>query len=254
MKKITDQISKEIVAVCEGEILGIVTGAYADKKLSRLRGYKVSSEEREEAEALPLRRLLGDADALTVTAASVLRESTDAECPLGAKILDTAGCCHGVLRDLLFEEESGVIRALVAEQEEIAPERVLGFGERVVVLRAPCHEGKIFRKPRPFRKRKESDGLSETLFSRRIVPAAPEEDRQNEAAVEEAPVIHLEESEEDSAFLFRDYAFLLGRTVTKTIGTEADIVARASDTVTPDVILKARERGKLVELTVNSRK
>lgn len=253
MKKITDQISKEIVAVCEGEILGIVTGAYADKKLSRVRGYKVSSEEREEADALPLRRVLGDADAMTVTCALVLGESKDAECPLGAKIVDTAGSYHGVLRDLLFEETSGVILSLIAEGGEIAPERVLGFGERVVVLRAPCHDGKVFRKSAA--SKRKSAPLAQTLFSLKVSPAATEDPSQENAATQEEPVVRYEEKEDGSpAFLFRDYAFLLGRTVTKTIGTEEDIVARASDAVTPDVILRAREKGKLVELTVNSRK
>ena len=256
MKKITDQISKEIVAVCEGEILGIVTGAYADKKLTRVRGYKVASEEKEDAESLPLRRVLGDEDALTVRTLSFLKASEDPECPLGAKIVDTAGLCHGVLRDVLFEEESGVILSLLASNGEIAPERVVGFGDRVIVLRAPCHDGKIFRKRGVSRKRTPVDRLADTLLSFHVAPDAPAQEQKENSAEEELPAIYLEESEseEPPAFLFRDYAFLLGRKVTKTIGTEEDIVARAEDSVTPEVILRARERGKLVELTVNSRK
>ena len=46
----------------------------------------------------------------------------------------------------------------------------------------------------------------------------------------------------------------LDRTVLKTIVGEGDVVAKEGDRVTEMLIAKARENGKLGELTVNSRK
>ena len=59
MRKITETLSKEVVAAAEGEIVGIVTNAYVDPKLTRIRGYKVSSEDRDTGRLLPLRKLHG---------------------------------------------------------------------------------------------------------------------------------------------------------------------------------------------------
>ena len=255
MKRITDSLSKEIVAVCQGEIAGIVTNAYTDKKLSRIRGYKVSSEDRDGGRMLPLRRLLGDGDALIVRDASLLIDSAYGECPLGAKVFDTAGAFHGVLRDLVFDETDGKILTLIAEEKEIASEQVLSFGKQAVVLRAPCHDGVLFRRKAIVRKAinaenrsiEKAEKIEETLplLVEENAPSLEERDSQE---AQEPPIVEKEN------FLFRDYAFLLGRRVTKRIGNEADIVARVDDVVTPDVILRAREKGKLVELTVNSRK
>ena len=241
MRKITDTLSKEIVAVCEGEIAGIVTNAYADKRLARVRGYKLSSEDRDEGRMIPLRRLLGEGDALVVKDIAVAEETSLAESPIGAKVFDTAGLFLGVLRDLRFDEGSGVIHSLIADEKELSPDRVVSFGKSAVILRAPCHDGKLFRK-------KASRGRARPKNAEQ--PSLPVEftEEVRETLLSE-PVQNT-----DSTVLYPDYAFLLGRTVLKRIGSERDVIARENEVVTAEVIEKARERGKLVELTVNSRK
>ena len=251
MKRITDILSKEIVAACQGVIAGIVTNAYTDGKLSKIRGYKVSSEERDDGQMLPLRRLLGEGDALVVRDVCALRESTAAECPLGAKVFDTSGICLGVLRDLLFDETNGTIASLIADEKEISPDRVVAFGKRAVVLRAPCHDRILFRKRSAISPdKKQAKREAKADLEPRPLLAEPIESQVEEIVREEKEKL----TTEDESFLFRDYAFLLGRRVTKSIGSEGEVIARADEVVTPDVILKARERGRLVELTVNSRK
>ena len=251
MRKITDTLSKEIVSVCEGEIAGIVTNVYADKKLVRVRGYKVSSEDRDEGRMLPLRRLIGEGDAMIVLETALLEEKTPDECPLGAKVFDTTGAFHGVLRDLCFDEVTGKVISLVADEKEIAPERVIRFGKNAVVLRAPCHEKKIFRK-RTKKAERKAPIIREQTVPLAFSPLLTEESAASLS--EESPI--KEESTESTTEIFplHDYAFLLGRTLLKRIGEGADVVAHEGETVTAEIILKAREKGKLVELTVNSRK
>jgi len=233
MKRITETLSKEVVAAAEGEIVGIVTNAYVDRRLTRVRGYKVSVEDRDAGKLLPLRRLLGEGEAMVVRAFGALSDTTLADCPMGVKVFDTVGALHGVLRDLLFDEATGEILSLVADDKEIAPDRVVGFGRNAVILRAPCHDGVLFRKNATSR------------VARKVAPTQQ---------ITPAPAIAPTESEREQETLSGEYAFLLGRTVLKDIVAEGEPVARERERVTPELITKAREKGKLVELTVNSRK
>ncbi len=235
--KITDQLSKEIVAACEGEIAGIVTNAYTDAKLSRIRGYKASNDDNDEAKLLPLPRVIGDGEALIVKNLSVLKPIGAVECPLGAKVYDSCGTVFGVLRDVTFDGQSGKVLSLTVDEKEIMPERVVGFGKKAVVLRAPSHETLLFKRA-PSKKRAPAPAPAPATFVLEQVAAT------------ESPA----PTQEEQQSLFPDYAFLLGRTVLKTITGGETVVAEQADVVTPDVILRARENGKLVELTVNSRK
>lgn len=246
MKRITDTLSKEIIAAAEGEIAGIVTNLYADAKLTRLRGYKVSTDERDEGWMLPIARVLGEGDAIVIRHQASLQEPYLAECPIGAKVYDTAGACYGTLRDVCFDETSGKILCLITDEGEIAPDHTLSFGKSAVVLRAPAHEKTLFRKGTSKRAKKKrtvsaTPGLPPALSS--IAEEVLAERKETPTEWEGSPEnTELQEGTE--------YAFLLGRTVMKDLGE----IARASERVTPDVIRKARTLGKLVELTVNSRK
>ena len=244
MKKITETLSKEIVAAQEGEIVGIVTNAYVSQKLARVRGYKVSSEDRDAGRLLPIRRVIGEGDALIVKGVDVLQEPTCADCPLGAKVFDTVGVFHGILRDLLFEEKTGVILSLIADDTEIDPLRVVSFGKSAVILRAPCHEKTLFRV------RKSAAPTEPTVKK----PEQPTLIDLAEAATPLSLPADEPQSEPTQELFAGEYAFLLGRTVLKNIFAGEEPVAERGETVTPELITKAREKGKLVELTVNSRK
>lgn len=248
MKSIVENISKEIVCAAEGVTAGIVTNVFVDEKMARVRGYKALDDEREDVRLLPLRRLLGEGDALVVKNLSALTETSFRECPLGAKIYDTCGMAHGTLRDLLFDEVSGKVLSVVADESEIAPERVVSFGSKTVVLRAPMHENTLFRKSSSKKKKR--------------APSKPLEEAHLPAEQQPEAVISLleptsETSEiesEDRGFIFQNYAFLLGRRIRKDIASDGVLVASANEVVTPEIIFRAHQSGKLVELTVNSRK
>ena len=249
MKKITESLSKEIVAAQEGEIVGIVTNAYVDKKLSRVRGYKVSSDDRDAGRLLPLRRLVSESDALIVRGVAVLQEPSLPDCPLGAKVFDTTGNFVGILRDLLFDEKTGAILTLVADEGEIDPARVVGFGKSAVLLRAPCHEGFVFRVRSAGYRRKKITPPLPLQASETEAPLASTESIPSELPAPETTI-----PEHAKELFAGEYAFLLGRKVLKPILFGQEIIAQSESLVTPETIAKAREKGKLVELTVNSRK
>ena len=229
MKRITETLSKEVVAAAEGKILGIVTNAYADRRLSRVRGYKVASEDRDADRILPLRRLLGDGDAMIVRESGVLSETTLADCPMGAKVFDTLGAFHGVLRDLMFDERTGEVLSLVADEKEISPDRIVGYGANAVILRAPCHDGISIRR------RGAKGGKRKATASSKRQPSAT-------AVLTVTELPSLPETESEGEVFSGEYAFLLGRTVLKTIVAEGEPIARESEVVTHELIAKAREK------------
>ena len=248
-----NSLSKEIIAAAEGEIVGIVTNGYTDAKLSKLRGCKVSSEERDEGLLLPLDRILGEGDALVVRNLGALHETNRPECPIGAKVYDTLGRFYGVLRDVCYEEQNGKVLSLLTQDNELDPATVLCFGKDAVVLRAPAHENLLFRKKskaprRPAAKKQSSKPLLATQAEMTLVELsaqqAPAEETQALAPI---PV-------EQNTLGEGNYNFLLGRTVVKSIGKGSDLIAREDEIVTAELLRKARLKGKLVELTVNSRK
>ena len=247
MKSIVENISREIVAAVDGRTAGIVTNVFVSEKLARVRGYKAADDERDEIGLVPLRRLIGEGDALVVRNLTHIKETALPECPLGAKVYDTAGKLHGVLRDLLFDESSGTVLSLVTDEGEITPERVLSFGKRVVVLRAPEHDKMFFRRS-PDRNK---PSVREQKPAAEIIPAAPLEQAPTEPSLPAEESVEVDEGE---SFLFRDYAFLLGRKVVKNLVSGSDLIAMENDLVTPETIVRAHRSGKLVELTVNSRK
>ena len=232
MKKITEILSKEVVSAAEGEIVGIVTNAYVDRRLNRVRGYKVSSEDRDAGRLLPLLKPVGEGDAMIIRASAALSDTALADCPIGVKVYDTEGACRGVLRDLTFDERTGKTLSVVVDDGEIDPDRVVCFGKNAVILRAPRHDGVLFRKQAKRRTAHREKTATPTAPQTVTVAPAP-------AKTETLP---------------GEYAFLLDRTVLKTIVGEGDVVAKEGDRVTEMLIAKARENGKLVELTVNSRK
>ena len=234
MKRVTDQLSKPVIAALEGVTAGIAINVFTDPKLARVRGYKVVGDESDEAALLPLRRVMGDADALVARNLAAPRPASYPECPLGAKVFDTAGAALGTLKDMIFDKQSGKVLSLVVEQTEVSPDRVLSFGKSTVVLRAPAHLQTQFKAPAR-KSASQRANKPAPAFSLDVHPA------------EEPPA-------EPADFPFQNYAFLLGRRVKKDILNGAVVVANQENVVTPEVILRAHENGKLVELTVNSRK
>lgn len=269
MKKITEHISKEVVTVAEGKIAGVVTNAYVTEKLTRVKGWRVSSDEKEEAGFAALGRILGYGDALILPSAKQIEIGEFFPCPIGAKIFDSMGRFLGILRDLAFDEKTGVASALIADGKEFSPSLVLGASEKAVVFRAEEHAFKRFKSKASGKKRAPSartrgksesnehfEPISEIERDEEIVFAENIDLSEKEQAATEDEIKILPEISEDSegTHFLGDYEFLLGRTILKDLVAGNAILAERGATVTEKIVRAARENGKLVELTVNSKR
>ncbi len=269
MKKITDHIAKEVVTVAEAKIAGVVTNAGVNEKLGRVKGWIVCSDESDASLFVELGRVVGDEDALTVRSENALKSGARIPCPLGAKIFDSCGRAVGILRDLVFDEITGASEALLTDDGELSPSLVIGASENAVVVRAAEHENRSFKKigARSIKASKnvKTPEISERnafvedhTFARedeRAQENLPDLPKTNPKTENEISSENSDISDENKKMDYLgDYGFLLGRTLLKNVFSDGEILAKRGETVSARIIEDARDMGKLVELTVNSRK
>ena len=304
MKKITDYISKEVVTIAEGMVAGIVSNACVGEKLTRVRGWKITSDDKDETGFVPLRRILGDMDAIILPRQNSIQPNPTFACPLGAEIFDSKGRFLGILRDLVFDEETGLTHSLLADEKEFSPKLVVSAGKQAIIFRAEEHAEKTFRlraaekdgyalkKHRDrAEKQKNQSGISSALdlgfspvetestqtsfgasavsfespIQKAMTQSIDEEgmdvSKAETNATEDAAIPLYSENENsdssdqnDNSFSFGAYGFLLGRTLTKNLIHERVVLAPKGCVVDAEILNKARAFGKLVELTVNSKR
>ena len=230
MFNVTDILSKEVLSLSDAAPIGIIENAYLSPDLSRMKGWTVVVEDSDDEGLLPLSRIIGTTDAVTVMNASAVKAPSGIKCPLGRHVYDSEGRVLGVLREIIMDER-GNTQALLIGESSYAPSDVLRASKNVVILRAPNHSSLIVRRA----------PLHKPVRVPR--PIIPEEKADGATAMEERNMT-----------AYGEYAFLIGRTVSKDILAAGSILAKEGTQVDATVVEAARAKGKLVELTVNSRK
>ena len=151
------------------------------------------------------------------------------------RVYDSEGRALGILREVIADE-TGKTATLSIGEKDYAPSDVLRASRSGVILRSPAH-GDLHVKRAPAKK------------SRRPRPAAQPASVVQDVAPETETL-----PQATPAISYGEYAFLLGRTVSKDIVADGRMIAKEGTQVDAEIIEKARKQGKLVELTVNSKK
>lgn len=229
--KISEMISESIVNLPEAVFAGSVINCIVDKKLKKVTHYILLNQEDEEV-FLPIKKLKKGVDTYLVLSGDAVCNSTPSGvwCPLNMPVFDTDGKKVGRLKDFEFDE-SGKITEIFSEKGAepweiltLSPAMTIVKGNRNLRLRKEGERG-------PKLKEIYSDNMETTL---------PQPVKERITAPKR---------------VVSDYSFLLGRRVVKDIPSKnMAILIKAGDVVTVDVVEKARKHGKLVELTVNSKK
>jgi uncharacterized protein YrrD len=115
-----------------------------DHSLQRIVSLHVSSKKRH-AELIDWSDVTGfGPDAVVIESAGRLHEVRDDHesdavhrkiDPIGARVLDDLGDQHGVVRDIRFDPESGIVEAIVGDSGEWAPGEVWALGSFALVVR-----------------------------------------------------------------------------------------------------------------------
>jgi len=231
MIKITDILSKEVLSLADAAAIGIISNAFFSEDLSRLKGWTVVQDDSDDEGLLPLARIIGEKDAVTVMNGAAVKMPVGIKCPLGMRTFDSEGRILGILRDILVDENTGLTAALLVDETSYDPASVLRASRYGVILRSPVH----------------------TLLRVRHAPSGKPRPRRTAIEPTESTP-HRDAPTESPATAYGEYAFLIGRTVSKDLIANGETLAKEGAQVDATIIETARSKGKLVELTVNSKK
>lgn len=270
--QLSSLIGKNIVSPA-GEQLGYITGAYLSRDLFKLVALAAVDGEEEEF-LLPMRAVqaIGDAVIAGKSRASAI---SGVPAPIGVHAYSEKGALLGVVADWLFGDcDPAVIIVRDGVRKGYPAEKALSE-ESVIVYLEEERPAPAKKKPKSEKKRPEelppvSLGQDEALSS----PISETQSPSDEAAsaplpeAEHLPPEHLpsEQNSETGAALQgadadgkKPVKFelggrnLLGRKVVRSVfDAQGEPVALAGDRITPEVLSRARRKGRLLALTVNT--
>jgi len=155
---------------------------------------------------------------------------------IGTRVMTRKGKFIGQVEEILIDEESGQIAGcLLASRGEgeapllIPSDKVLTFGPQVLVVAETAGGGEPSPGLPPKQAEKSSDDRPQAAV--------------NQAAYENGGSLQVFEE--------RQKRFLLGKRVGRTIVADSgEVIAREGETVTEEMLEKAKQAGKYLELTV----
>ncbi len=261
--QLSSLIGKKIISP-SGEQLGYVTGAYLARDLRSLSALTAVDGDEEEF-ILPIRAVQACNDAII---ASRLRTTTPTgvPAPIGLNAYSEKGAELGVVGDWLFGDcdpafivvKDGVRTAYAAESV-VSEDHVVVYltGERPAPKKRPNRStkqqnkknGATMSEPHPSQNASElsaegENSIAEEGFSADVEAAAP---------AAEVPTEPAEEQTVATAKYELGSRNLLGKRVVRSVfDAQGEVVALAGDRITPEVLSRARRKGRLLALTVNT--
>ncbi len=236
--KISEFISEKIICLPTADVLGSIINCVIGENAKTVTHFLLENEDSDEI-YLPVKALKKGTDYLYITDATepVFAAVSGEKCPLGMPVVGTDGTKVGKLRDLEFSDK-GKILAFITEDEVLPSSKIAVISDKMLVIKSGNRVKLI---------KAETDNSTSPAPLKKYVP----EDIPAENEI-------VSDTSEDNTTAYprkvvTDYSFLLGRKVTKNILTkDYKLLFVVGDTVTGEVVEKARNAGKLVELTVNS--
>ena len=228
--KISEIISESIINLPEAVFAGSVINCIVDKKLKKLSHYILLNQEDEEV-FLPIKKLQKGIDSYLITEGDAISNDRPfgVRCPINMSVFDTDGKRLGRLKDFDFDE-NGKITDIYSEK---------GKEDWEIIIISP--QMTVVKGNKSLKVKKEKN-----------IKTKLKEIYVDEKAGE---TVCKEEKITTPKRVVSDYSFLLGRQVIKDIFLKnMEILAKAGNTITTEIVKQAGMHGKLVELTVNSKR
>ncbi len=254
--QLSSLIGKKIISP-SGEQLGYVTGAYLSRDLRSLAALAAADGEEEEF-FLPARAVSSCSDAI-IAAKSRVSVVCGVPAPIGVHAFSEKGADLGVVGDWLFGDCEPVfilvkdgVRTGYAADSVVSEENVIVYlsGERPAPKR---------RAKRPTKKpsTENEGGMSEPLpaesTSEAPSPASPSAAEETPKGPASPPPAPLQTAQRGGVQYELGGRNLLGKRVVRSVyDAQGEIVALAGDRITPEILSRARKKGRLLALTVNT--
>lgn len=243
--KISDYLGRLVINLAAAKEEGIIINGILDDKLKKLSYFVIINEDNlEEIELyLPIKSILHGTDTLFVKDNKYIEqlEPKYIKCPLNARVFNTDGELLGIVKDMEFDEK-GYTTKLILENGEIMQSEILIATSSIITVKG-------IRKIKVIRKKPIAPPEVENMMN---IPEreflSPKDDFYQYDSVND------ENNPEQPPRIIADYTFLLGRIVSKNIYSYNSEVLVPANTKIDDAVVKlARNNGKLVELTINSK-
>ncbi len=284
MVKVSELISKRLIALSSAETAGTVENVIFDDKLTAGKLLKIYDDGGNDAETkyVELRRVKNtDSDACVIADKSFAftdagTRKTKENNPINKICFNQDGKVLGTVRDVVLENSA--VKSILTDGEEFTPDKIISYSDKLIVIndtgkpiktykpkaaRVPAPEKAAARKvsvhiaeqPQAIAQPAPAQQTAQQTAPTQQTAAAPEKTSDNVKLPSRVPpqnttVISAPAQTENA---LSPYKFLIGKTLQKDIAADNGIIVlRKFAVIDETVIAAAKDHGKLVQLALHS--
>jgi sporulation protein YlmC with PRC-barrel domain len=270
MLKLTDLISKPVVSLAEGRLVGTAQNAVFDKKLKKMQYLAAFDENGGEDVFIPASSVVAcENHAVIVKCVPAPRtKEISVNSPLKARVFLHDGSSAGAVGDIVLNDDFTVSHIERDNGGDVAPEQVVGFSAEAAVVcfdEEKLKQLKRLRPPKPAEENAGERGEAETPArnagderGEERTPAVSDEAGEQGERGENAPEIPQRGAEENKPEIavrniVTKFNYLIGRRVTADVYFHNIPLIRGYSVVTAAHIDICRKYGRLIELAKNTK-
>ncbi len=230
MEKITSYISKKVISLESGDMVGYVLNVFFDEKIKTFEGLIVVDEESENSFVLPRADIVSvGEDCVMIDEADKLKFNiSSSNSPIGKLVYDTQGNMLGRVCEL--EIAGKVVKKIVTDKCEFPQRYIRTAGEKYIIYGSP--------------KKGENKGN----FPQMVQVAQQNSLTNEQVTIQEEKTISI------PTILLANPNSLLGKMVTNDIlGLNNEVVAKKFDIIDKKIIAKAKLHNKINLLSFYSK-
>lgn len=219
MEKISNNISKKVISLHEGEFIGYILDAVFDEDLDSLQGFLVVDDESEETFILNKENIksVGD-DCIMMDSTHNLKRSFDEDTfnPIGKNVYDANGVYLGTVIDVVVQGRS--VRRIITDKCEFFKRNIRKIGKNNII----------------FGKKSLKNTKRQALF---VI---------DESLNQKVTTLSVKEKQSKPYRIFANQSSIIGRTMTSDLyGYNNEIIAKKFDIINQNIINRAKLHNKL---------
>lgn len=219
MEKISNNISKKVISLNEGEFIGYILDAVFDENLDSLQGFLVVDDESEETFILNKENIksVGD-NCIMMDSTHNLKRSFDEDTfnPIGKNVYDANGVYLGTVIDVVVQGRS--VRRIITDKCEFFKRNIRKIGKNNII----------------FGKKSLKNTKRQALF---VI---------DESLNQKVTTLSVKEKQSKPYRIFANQSSIIGRTMTSDLyGYNNEIIAKKFDIINQNIINRAKLHNKL---------
>ena len=222
MEKLNSYISKKVISLDSGSLIGFVLDMVFDESLSLLQGFVIVDDESEKTFFLPLKKVRAvSEDAMIIGGANELEFFGNEKTfnPVGKEVIDKTGLSLGKVTEI--ELQGSKIKKIVTNKCEFLQRYVQAVGNEYIIFGN--------------KKQKKSTPSFKSQLPSSALPIVSIDNSKNKNQIQEKPYRILANQNK-----------LIGRVMTADLfGQNNEIIARKNDEINQKIINRAKFHNKL---------